>query len=110
MLSWVIGRVIVKFSEKETLRIIFMSEYNVFILISKKYLQAGYYHNGEIVPISIDGNEKITYNSDKDFDKLIESMKDTFNIDDLDDISVSTDIDSVIQEDGLSNKKICKNM
>lgn len=67
-----------------------MSEYNVFILISKKYLQAGYYHNGEIVPISIDGNEKITYNSDKDFDKLIESMKDTFNIDDLDDISVST--------------------
>ena len=27
-----------------------------------------------------------------------------------DDISVSTDIDSVIQEDRLSNKKICKNM
>lgn len=66
-----------------------MADYNIFILITKKYLQAGYYHNGEITPISIDGNLKITYSSDKDFEKLLDAIRDTFNIDELDDISLS---------------------
>lgn len=66
-----------------------MADYNIFILITKKYLQAGYYHNGEITPISIDGNLKITYSSDKDFEKLLDAIRDTFNIDELDDIPLS---------------------
>lgn len=69
-----------------------MAVQQIYILVSKKYIQAGYFHDNEITAISIDGNLKITYSSDSDFERLIDAIKDTFNVDELNDVELSITI------------------
>lgn len=69
-----------------------MAVQQVYILVSPKYIQAGYFRDNQIVAISIDGNLKISYSSDNDFERLIESIKDTFNVDELNDVELSITI------------------
>lgn len=54
--------------------------YNMLVFISRKFLLCIYSKGQTFNPISIDGNKKITYESEHDFSRLISAIKKTFNV------------------------------
>ena len=85
-----------------------MNIQHVIVVITQTVLQAFFLKKDSPSPISIEGNTSIKYQSDDDFKMLVDSIKDTFNIDEFSDIPLSVIVINA-NADSVNADKLFKN-
>ena len=85
-----------------------MNTQHVIVVITQTVLQAFFLKKDSPSPISIEGNTSIKYQSDDDFKMLVDSIKDTFNIDEFSDIPLSVIVINA-NADSVNADKLFKN-
>lgn len=60
-----------------------MTVHNVFIFVTKNFIQSGFIRDNKIAPISVDGNSRISNKDFSNLERLINSIKKTFNVEEI---------------------------
>ena len=78
-----------------------MAKQKLIIIMTRTQISAAFLENGKPAPVSFDGNTKMSYEGEKDFQKFCLAVSDTFNLENLD----GADMSAILVVCGSENEK-----
>lgn len=78
-----------------------MAKQKLIITMTRTQISAAFLENGKPMPVSFDGNTKMPYEGEKDFQKFCMAVSDTFNLENLD----GADMSAILVVCGAENEK-----